>query len=169
MPGRSMIQFEEINKDSWEKLRKAIIRGELQFPSKIRTSQKEYKSIISDSKSIAVAMYKEGDYAGNAIGYGLVHEDLKDHPGLEELENYEKTVYLFNIIVEKRFRGEGLGRQLFNEFCRMATEHGYEAIVGHFRANASSSLIQKKGGIELARFKEWEGTNEEYVLFWMPL
>jgi len=159
-----MLKYETVSGENWHKHRKFILHSEKQFPSKIRTCQKEYLAIVSGKSAIAVAAYSDDEYVGNAVGYGLAHNDLNSHPGLESLKNPEEAVYLFNLIVEKKFRGSGLGKEILRHFCQKAKELGFKSVVGHFRDKAAAGMMKKLGATELAVFDDWEGTGERYIL-----
>jgi len=141
-----------------------FLHSEQQFPSKIRTSQKDYLSIISEKGAIAIAAYLNGEYVGNSVGYKLRNIDLHLHPGLEKYRHYREAAYFFNIIVIKKFRGRGLGKELFHNFVAEVKKHGFTLLVGHFRNNGSASIMKSLGAGELARFEDWEGTGEQYLL-----
>ncbi len=160
-----MLAFVDINQNNMGLFVDCLMKNELVFPEKIRADKEDYIEIIMSENNIAKSAVDDSEYVGNAIGYALkTAEDFAEHDLNPAEAGSKKTIYLFNFSVEQKHQGKGYGSSLLRDFIRTAQEKGYERLVGHFRPNGSLALIKKFNCKELKVCKNWEETNEDYVL-----
>ena len=158
-----MLTFEDLTPGNWHRFEKPILQSELFYPEFIRTSREEFIEVLLDGDYIAKVVKLDSRYIGNAIGYSLTQEDIKDH-GFDWKPENSRMLYLFNFVIEPAYRGKGYGQRLLLEFIKSANEIGYEKLVGHFRRNWSLPMIKKLGAIEIGIHSNWENTGEDYII-----
>lgn len=156
-----MLEFMEITSKNWDKLSSYVMDSELEYQESIQTSYEDYNNIFSAGDAIGKIGLVNGKYAGNIIGYPPTDIEMEEY-GLTR--GNEKHMYLFNIIIDKEFRGQGLGFNFIAEFLKESKTQGYTKMIGHFRPNGSYALIKKLGAIDLAHCKNWEETGEDFML-----
>lgn len=151
----------EITSENWDKLSSYIMDSEIEYKEEIQTSYEDYNDIFLDGDAIGKIGIVNGKYAGNIIGYPPTDNEMEDY----QLERKnEKHMYLFNIIIDKEFRGQGFGFNFMVEFLKESQKQGYTKMIGHFRPNGSYALIKKLGAIDLTHCKNWEETGEDFML-----
>ncbi|MFH1237780.1 MAG: GNAT family N-acetyltransferase [Candidatus Aenigmatarchaeota archaeon] len=158
----SMLAFEDLGSDSWQKYGELILKSENVFPEAIRTPEEDYADTVKENGSIAKVALLDSQYVGNIFGYALLPEDLESH-GLHDVPQDAKVIYIFNVVVNPEYQGKGIGKQLLWEFIRTAKDRGYDYIAGHFRQNGSLQLIKKLGAKEEGVYHNWENMGEDCV------
>lgn len=155
-----MLSFQDITIENWNKVAGSILRSEKSFKKAIRTEKEDYAEILMDGDALIKVAFIGEKYVGNAIGYPPTEIELEE----DELDGYKNTrfLYLFNIVIDKKYQGRGYGNQLLKEFLVTAKEKGYHKVIGHFRPNGSLALLKKFGGKEIRICPNWENTHEDY-------
>lgn len=158
-----MLIFEDINVENWGKVVSSVMKSELSYKKSIRTSKMGYATILADGDAIGKLVFNDLSYVGNIIGYAPTKPELKDY-GLNKPEHKGvKYMYLFNFLISRSYRGQGIGSKLLREFLIEAKKQGYEKVIGHFRPNGSLALIKKFGAKEIGIYEDWENTKEDYL------
>ena len=73
----------------------------------------------------------------------------------------------FTVLPEHR--GKGIGHDIIRISLDWASEMGYTHFIGEARKGASWTVFQDFGAEEILTYKNWSGTNEEYVSFKIEL
>jgi len=158
-----MLTFEDLTLENWAIFKSHVLKSECIFPSLIRTPYQEFVDLLFDTNTISKIALLDGEYVGNAIGYGLRQEDMEEH-GLVDEPADGKIFYLFNFIIDEKFQGRDFGMQLLLEIIRVVRQEGYERVAGHFRENRAMSMNKRLGAREKAIVQNWYGTGENYHL-----
>ena len=141
-----------------------ILDSELEFPEETQADQAELlEAIVSDGSVSMVDLYK-GGYVGNAMAYPPDPDELP-----EFCDSGQKSILLFNIIIDLPFRGRGYGSRLLQEVIRTSRDAGYEKLVGYFRSGPSLYLIRSLGAREFVTELNWFDSGENYVYCELPL
>ena len=156
-----MLEFMNITLENWENLAPYVMSSESEYLESIRTEKEDYDDIFQDGDAIGKIALVNGKSAGNVIGYPPTDIEMEEY-GLSR--GNEKFMYLFNIIIDKEFRGKGYGFNFIAEFLKEAKKQGYTKMIGHFRPNGSYALIKKLGAIDISPCKNWEETGEDFML-----
>lgn len=158
-----MLRFERFTQVNLEDYLPSILRSEAVFPPDLRETADTCREALGRDRAFGLALYDSGDYAGNAIGFGIAGPAYRDL-GLDAFRPMDTSVvYLFNIVTMPEFRGRGLGKRLLSEFCDQAAMEGFTTLAGHFRDNGSLKNFLEIGGVELGRVEDWFGTGETYA------
>ena len=117
--------LKELNDDNFDDFENDILKSELAYPEKIRSTKEDLVEIVWKKGRIALVGYLNGGYVGNIIGSEVEEKEYGEY----NMSIREKTVYIYNIVVENKFRGKGFGRYLLQQFVNLAREKGFQIII----------------------------------------
>ncbi|MBN2367995.1 GNAT family N-acetyltransferase [Candidatus Woesearchaeota archaeon] len=148
--------------ESFIEYEKDILKSEEIYPPSLRTSKEDFLDILSTSGHITLVALLGDEYVGNIVGSPLTVQEQKEY-GLY-VKIGQKMMYIYNLLVDSHYQGKGYAKLLIKEFIAIASEHGFDYVMGHFRMGASASLIQKFGGEIKAVISNWEGSGEDFAM-----
>ena len=153
------IGFREVTAKNWRMLKESIIASECAFPEPIRCDAPHFCNILKKNGAVAYVALAGRSYIGNIFGCAVSAEEMAEC-GLSETE---KAVYIFNFVIDKKFRKNGYGTELLLKFIREARTKGYEKVVGHF-CRESSKLMKRLGAKEKGVMNNWCGSGDDYTV-----
>ncbi len=113
-------------------------------------SAEELEDIVqNDSTPVFVCVNEEGTVMGHAF---CIHKQITDDRVLTDV----RTLYIDDICVDEAFRGQGVGRALYDHVVGYATEHDFYNITlnvwscnpGAVRFYETMGLVPQKIGME---------------------
>lgn len=113
-------------------------------------SAEELEDIVqNDSTPVFVCVNEEGIVMGHAF---CIHKQITDDRVLTDV----RTLYIDDICVDEAFRGQGVGRALYDHVVGYATEHDFYNITlnvwscnpGAVRFYETMGLVPQKIGME---------------------
>jgi hypothetical protein len=163
------VKFEKVDEANFKDYEQLFLDAESVFPDAIRSDSEDFRFMLeSKYDPVAIAMSVGNEFAGFAIGSSIGHEEVLEY-GFPLNLSGKKILYFFDITLLQKFQGNGVGKQLFNEFMLSAKEQGYDVVLGHYRPGSSASLIKRLGGIQVATEENWEESGEDYAACVLPL
>lgn len=98
---------------------------------------------------------------------------LRDKTGLaaEILFSWQSdnVAHIDSFTVLPAFRGKGLGYELVNAGLEWAEETGFKHVTGEARKGPSWHIFENLAAVPILRYKNWNGTGEEYTFFKLDL
>jgi len=157
-----MLEYTRLTSSNYARHEADSMASEEIFPEDIRENSETYLEAVSRPGSLGFVAHRQGEYAGNVVGFPPC-QDQQRLLRLDELEtDCEGLIYLFNIVAMPQFQGQGVGKQMLRHFLTSASSVGFKRVGGHFRGNGSLKNFICLGGERLASFDDWFGTGESY-------
>ena len=163
------LEFIEFNLENFHLHEADIMSSEEIFPEEIRETPENYLNALNQEGAIGLIARSDSDYVGNILGFtpsGQFHSALR----MDEIPTGTKDlIYLYNIVTMPQFQSKGHGKKLLDFFIKKSARSGFGKVGGHFRNNGSLKNFKNMGGGEVATFKDWFGTGEDYIYCELPL
>lgn len=101
------------------------------------------------------------DYEGRLVGIADA-----------EIQQWNNTIFLWNLMIDLNYRGQGLGRRLWHRVVEFARDSEVRAITAETQnTNVPACRFYLRMGCKLTGFNEAlyanDGANREIALFWM--
>ena len=121
----------------------AAIRPDLFLPEKRKYTDSELADlIVDDTRPIFVARDDDGAVAGYCF------TAIEDHEGFNEPPH--KTLYIDDLCVDEKVRGQSLGRKLYDFVCGWAKEQGIYNVTLHvWEHNESAIAFYRSMGMKI--------------------
>lgn len=109
---------------------------------------------------ICIVITVDKKYCGYVLG---------GFPSLPEVLDYkiefieEKPIYLYSLVVDKKYRDKGYGKELLIKFIEEAKRQKYTTLYGHYCKNSSLKTIMSFGAEIIDKEDNWEGTKETFI------
>ena len=81
----------------------------------------------------------------------------------------KNVVRVDSITVKPNHRGKGIGYDLVKLAIEWATNSDYEFMIGEARKGHSWRIFENFGAVPVLLYKDWNGTNEDYMSFKLDL
>lgn len=81
----------------------------------------------------------------------------------------DNVAHIDSFTVAPAHRGKGVGYQLITEGIQWAEQLGFKYITGEARKGASWHIFENMGAHPILTYKNWNDTQEEYMLFKIDL
>lgn len=153
------LNFIFLDKKKFNEYKNDINDSEKEHHENTRTTIQDYNEIVSNDLNMSFVALLEDKYVGNIISCGLDDDEYQNYKIPKEI----KTLYVYNIVVNKQYQGKGFGKELFKKLIESAKDDDYLKLIGHFRKNESWHIIKKFGGEEVSTVSNWENTGEDFV------
>lgn len=129
----------------------ATFKFEKERPREIRWDEKLKLWMLEEHKRCQGIWMKEQD--GTLVGEIILTWESSNVVNLE------------NLTVIPTHRRQGIGTKLVDAAIDWAEMSGYKLLAGEARMGASWSLLENIGAHPLFKYENWNGTNEDYMLF----
>jgi len=152
---RNNLTFKRLTLKNFDVYKKQVSRLETQFNSNIRTTGSEFKEILESQYSYFLAAFLGKLLVGFVLLDKPTENEIKEYDLDKKYLNYE---YVYDLIVDKPFRGKGVGKLLFAQVFEPGKNY-----IGHFN-DQSIILLKNYNHKILKTFKNWENTGKDYFL-----
>lgn len=116
-------------------------------------NQNYFKAVLEKENNYILIAYKNN----KAVGY--LWAELQYQPELPLLYE-QKQFYIHHVSVDDEFKGQGIGKALFNEIESIAEEHGINKLALDVWAfNEDAQNIFKKLGFSVYNVNMWKKLN----------
>ena len=163
------IEYSHLTHENFHIHKNDIMASEDIFPEDIRETPENYLDILRYEEAIGLVATVDSSYIGNILGFSPSEETFAELRLDEIPADKMGLIYLYNIVTMPQFQAKGYGREMLSFFIEKAADAGFRKVGGHFRGNGSLKNFRNLGGEEVAVFKDWFGTGEEYIYCELPI
>ncbi len=153
----------------WD-LTETMIFEEL-YHENLRLSLEEKRKLLERGEF--VWLYRAGTQELIGESYGVPVRDAfeDDEEGFEDVQPYldEKAIYVFSTTILPTFQRRGLGKILKAFLLGVASQAGFEIVIGHARSGASMQLDRTFGAETGVAHQDWYGSGETYYFYTLKL
>lgn len=157
----TVVSIEDLTLENRSSYLPFILNSEREFPEQIRSDPSELEKIIKCEKPLFKVALLEGNYIGNALGFGLTPRNTEEL-NMSGIQPHTQTVYLYNFVIDREHQRKGFGKKLLDGFLETARQEGYVTLEGHF-SPASLPQMRKLKAQEISVHLNHLNTGQTYV------
>lgn len=151
---KHQITLHQLNKKTFKQWRRKIVALEKEVYEPARqTPIEEFDKVINDTKGIGLLAEHKGQIAAISFCSPIKNYPLERGLRLDPYFNDEKTLYIIDTTVRKKFSGVKMGRDLKYVLYKFAELKGFERIHGRNRDRMAASML--KINLSLGAFENY--------------
>jgi diamine N-acetyltransferase len=151
-----------------------VTRDDLEAVCALRVASGQESLVTPNVMTMAEAQFEPGSLVhamwqnGRAVGL-LAMLRPSAYPAAEDIIIRRDAAYVWRLMVDKDFQGQGLGTLALDEASRIAIEWGYRGMSLTVGGKPRSAIpFYERYGFTLTGRKLWNDDNELEMIHWFP-